>query len=409
MTQHRLDPVALTETPQYSRSVLVRMAAVPVTQRLALAHTELFDAAADLDQHLSRLACEQTVLRDRLITLINQHPLPRADTKALGALAKRVGRGAVLREQERSLIDSLLLAQHSALAQHLYALDNRRQQLDTQQHELTQALVQAPAKSAQQLWLQCQAQPALRCLLQYRDADFFARCERLGHSLAFWQNKKGRLNAQYLLRIINRASFRSTPRDWHSYVGLVPISDQPQSQVIQPTGQYAHSWSDNIHHLRQQQTLNLPANRDQLSLSLAPVHWMDAQQIFFCITQWEQADQVKAVHLNRSDFLNQLIDALHCQSLSYATLHARLRDRLDDDEYAVVDDFLRYLIDLGVVQLSSPPHSTHSPWQPLPTVKPAVSVQPATPEVTKRSGTKGYLDVYSQLKGNLAYDSAQAL
>ncbi|GHF16537.1 hypothetical protein GCM10017786_58040 [Amycolatopsis deserti] len=161
-----------------------------------------------------------------------------------------------------------------------------------------------------------------------------------------WTSKPLRKRADYLLRLLFRAAFETTPRGWLAHVALAGSGPGPLT-----VGDHAVHRLTNIQEDRRRLT-TAPVLPDAW-LSLTPLRWTEGDRLCWHVADHDGPDAVRRGDIRRTP----VVDAL-CRVLGSRAMRTREVVTLlapDARQKPVLREFLRHLAQLGLVQVSSAP------------------------------------------------------
>ena len=297
---------------------------------------------------------------------------------------------------DRICVTSVVSGHSPAIARRVLGLDSAQAVLAEHRQRLDDEAERKFERAGYALWSACHTRPDAVALLRYRDPGFLERCQKRGGDSEYWRGKDGRRRAQYLREILERACFRTVPRDWHTYVSIAPVVESDHvAQDLSLAGTFAETWTENIHTLRKDLANRWSPSCENAQLNLAQLRWRVGERIAVYVTDWEIPSKVDEVNLRPSSFLEKVLSAFGNDSLSFDDLCSRIAPRLGLDEVDVLDGFIVHLIKLGVIQVSRPPRSRTLGW-----MESDVAGHPFD-DAQGPSQAAGYLDVYVRCQGSL--------
>jgi hypothetical protein len=234
-----------------------------------------------------------------------------------------------------------------------------------------------------------------------------------------WESKSLRRCGDYLWKIIDRVSTKSTPRDWHGHVALLSVSPSTAAVVpIDMTEDVAAFWCENIH-LQRQALSSRPLNEanSKARLSITPLHWASKEELQFWVVNLDNPTRIIEMQMRRTSLLDAVYTALVPGPKSIDEYEAEILSDSGKEQRELIRKFTEYLISLGVIQVSSAPRSHLALWHRFDQEAVGDWCRPTTERpssevslrVTSSSGANiqkaGYLDIYRQTKTSLPHDS----
>lgn len=206
---------------------------------------------------------------------------------------------------------------------------------------------------------------------------------------AGWDGKRMRQRADYLLRLLTRAAFKTTPRGWLGHVAVVGVSPGPARAGLAEVevGDYATHWVSNIRDDRR--ALTEAAELPDAWLGVSGLHWVDDSRLCCWAPDPSGAGGLRLVRVRRTPAIDALLGVLGSGALRTPDVVALLAPDGDAHRRGVVRRFLRHLAQLGVVQVSAPPAARLREWAPTPR------------EEAPPAGATGFVDVYRRTRDSL--------
>ena len=159
---------------------------------------------------------------------------------------------------------------------------------------------------------------------------------------------KQRRSFERAWRLIARATTVSTPREWFSHVALLEIRPVRRTSALAVSATYAAHWMESVRARRR--ALAAPVgNWPQADswLAVNPLHWDEDENLVAIVL--DHHEQPSEVVVKRTDLLEAVCAALVSGPRTCAEIQQALDDFHDDDRGALAG-FIRYLVELGIVQ-----------------------------------------------------------
>ncbi|TDV51903.1 lantibiotic dehydratase family protein [Actinophytocola oryzae] len=370
---------------------LLRVAALPVTVLAKAGNPALFErirgrgrSEVDYAGFAGRLAARLTAelvphpelpaaIRGLALatrrTLLRGQPVDAVDCRRLAVV------NAVLDGQD-SLTGDLLRA--AAWSRDLVAEDGR----------LARAIERERERLATLPWELATSDPAVLRVVADAAPNLPAEIrERLADDPA-WSGKRMRQRADYLLRILARAAYKTTPRGWLGHVAVVGSGPGSDGALLTDAtvGDYAVHTVGNIgaHRRELSQADDLP----DASLSMAGLHWIEDDRLCCWVADPDTEAGVRLVRVRRTQPLDVVSQALGGGAVRAEEIAALLAP--DGRGADVVRGFLHHLVRLGIVQASTRPRARLRSWSARP-----------RPEQADGVFAGGFVDVYRRASGHV--------
>ena len=357
---------------------LLRIAGTPIDVWLAAANPRLMSTVARLnraDAHYGTLAVEAA---DRLgRELVPASGLTRDDRRWILGLRRRLHRAAGVDPDEIRRARRIATQHAPALAEDLKRLATAARTVADLAEEARRLADGEPSRLARMVRDAVLASPMLSTLLAHRDPAAHAR---LCGGLQPRQNL-----AKYAWRVIDRAAVRSTPRDWHGHVALLPIEPAPPAR-IRVKNTVATAWSANLHARR----IALGETFDgHVRVGLTPLHWVDDGRLCCLVVDREDATRVDEVQLRLTSLLAEVQAALAAGGAELAVLEDRVRSRAEREgaplDREAARGFLAHLAALGVLEVALDAGVSLTRWRTAPV----------------RLARDGFLDTFREVESGL--------
>lgn len=218
-----------------------------------------------------------------------------------------------------------------------------------------------------------------------------------------WSSKRLRQRSEYLWRMIERGTVKTTPRGWFGHVTLLTVGpdgpgpDAPGRLLL--AEDVAARWTENLHEGRRSATAR-PVLEPTTVLALSPLHRVDGDHLRVWSVHPERTEAVQPVQVRLSPALARLYALLRDGARTVAEVEAGMlpatAPELTAPEppaaagRAELRPFLAHLVRLGICQASTEPRVLRTGWAPAGSgpAGPAGLAGLADPE------TPGFLDVY---------------
>lgn len=262
-------------------------------------------------------------------------------------------------------------------------------------HALTKAIDEDQQRLAYEVWDLVQGIDEVRKLIEFRNGALLNEMQRCVERGLGWNTRSIQKRTRAMWRIIERATTKSTPRDWHGHLALVSPAEASAVADGKVSGdgivvkrQSVAMWTPNLHTSRAHAVERVVAmNREPASMrscrdirvSLAPLHRVSNGLVTVWLNDPEDPTKLDEVQMRRTDDISATFDILRHGSLSVGELLERLDCLLTDDDLEVLAGVIAYLCSTGVLQASQA----------------VVSKQFADGEAHRSSDTsEGYVDVF---------------
>ncbi len=383
--------------PGFGGTALLRVAGVPMTWWLAGANPELFGLLRRLDRAEERYRRLAGRVADRIGHELVPAPRLSAAERATALAVRRAlhNGGRMLAAQYRQLAGH---TPDGPLATGLARLHVLGVRLDGLRERTAAAVAHEERRLYAVAWDLVRTSPVAAQALWTANPETYHDIERRVERGDSWSAKRMRQRADYLWRMLTRATTKTTPRGWFAHVALVDVEpDAPGAgQVADPLTPRAVGARLTLHCLE-----NLHLARPDLQASsgtrvaLAPLHLDDGDVLRVWAVDAAAPDEITELTLRRTPLLEALRAALPGPPRPLdAVAHA-----LVPGGPGPARAFLAHLVELGVLQVSRPLEERFASWAPGP-----VSVREAAP-----GRADGYVDAYRRADGPLSGSAVAAL
>jgi hypothetical protein len=198
--------------------------------------------------------------------------------------------------------------------------------------------------------------------------------------------KQARQHAQRMWRIVTRAATASTPRHWFSHVALVVADDDGDLATLAVTDEFAAHWMQSIE--AQRRALvdgRTPVDKSEIRLAMTPLHRSDNGHVRFTIVDAEEP-QAAELSLRRTALLETVCSLLLAAPMTVDQLDEAIQQGESPEDAAVLRGFVRYLVELGILQPCATPSSRLTSW--------ASAAGALVPRGEPDSLRDGWVDVY---------------
>jgi len=383
-----------------SSATLLRVCTVPVEVALAGANPELGERSYRLVEAERAMGEAGQRLADSLQRYVNERRTSRNDSKRLGALAGRLGKGLPLREQDQLTVRTLVRTQLPGLTAAVETYVRDRAILAEERCRISAEVELEPRRAARAVLEAGRGQADVLALLRHRDGELLARLERDSASGPDAPGKSERRRIKRFNEIIRRAAFRTVPRDWHTVVTSVAIADSAAAAGhLTLGGDAAEVWIENIDTMQKTLGARAPSLSPDALIAMAALYRSAGDRISFYAAERSEQPRLRSIEVRRTGYLNAILAALHLRPLTFEALGADLA--LRQDELELLDGFVHHLVGLGILQMTRAPRIARGTWAPV----------AASPEAAPPAGPQslGYLDVYANCRGGLPRSRALEL
>jgi hypothetical protein len=205
-----------------------------------------------------------------------------------------------------------------------------------------------------------------------------------------WTGKRMRQRADYLLRLLARSAFKTTPRGWLGQVALLDVAAEGSGQLLPDlhVDAYAVHRVANIHTERRALT-----GADRLPdawLSMTGLHWTRDGRLCCWVPDDDNPGGLRLVRIRDTAAVAAIRQVLGSGVVRTSDVTELLAPNADEHGRGVLRDFVRHLVRLGVVQVSTRPTAELRGWC-------------AEPRVDTTGA--GFVDVYRQGRGHVSDDA----
>lgn len=373
---------------------LLRVAGLPIRYWLCGANPALFAAVAHLNAWEEQYRERARRLAERIgQQLIPHAALSRDDRRLLLAIRRRLHAGEPI---DGRLHEKLLAAQD-----HLTGVD----------HGLIADVISAgdEGRALAGSWADASAAVTTEqerlCKLPGEFQDSALRSNYFEAVGVGPSNRLASLGRQWRLferawRLVTRATTNSTPREWFSHVALLEIGGESGAEALAVSAAHAVHWTQSVRTRRR--ALAAPAEdwpQPDSWLALNPLHWdEDGNLVIVVLDHHEKATEVA---VKRTDLLKAICAALANGPRTCAQVRQALAD-LPEGERRALAGFVRYLVELGIVQpVAQTAEAVLDRWaKPGERLAHVAAGEPAH---------TGWVDVYRNADSALAVDTCMRL
>jgi hypothetical protein len=397
-------------------SAVLRLAGCPIKLWLAAANEQMFASVRQWEELQEKYACLLGRLADRIGSEIVPHRALTRKERALAINLRRQMRktNSVRASAYRQLAELVRqpAIRADALASDVEIAERLAAAVATLEEEILRTLDQEEARLALSAFKLTANTPQMGALLRHHNSDLFMKVEALEHS-GRGCNRSVRRNGDYLWKIIDRATTKSTPRDWHSHVALLPISSISAMSVPVVSQEVATVWCENV--LARRRTLLGQQTSDRspnVYVSLNPLNWQSDEHLIFWVPDSDRTMPTAELELRRTALVEVVCGALAAGPMLLTDFRAAVLPRLPSDEHGLLPEFTEHLVSIGVLQVDAAPRTRTESWH-LPFAPGSIGASqgpchaaldaspastatssPTNHPVAGNSKSAGYLDVY---------------
>jgi len=415
----------------FGPSALLRLAGCPIQFWLAAANPDLFSIVRKLNQTQDTYSTLGVRLAEHLGTELVPHPALSSPDRALVlSLRRQFHNGFLISETEyqRLLrITRRVLAPSTCLVRELEQAARYSGELALLKTTAAKGVIQERERLPRLAWELIQSSPVAEALLRNRNPEVYSAVAESVRRGASWESKHLKTHSDYIWQMIDRASTKSTPRDWHAHVGLLSIcssASAPPSLVVE--NRFATEWMENIHSLRIELSHRPLEQADlQSHISVTPLHWQQNDHLSFWVVDPTDLSMGELL-LRRTLLLDIIYTTLRPGPATRDELEAQILRTRGECSREVLRKFVEHLIGLGVLQVSPASRGRLVAWhrvvtgsvgerksntdQALP-ISPPVNALPAGGRLPAEDHARrnGYLDVYRRMVTPLPVSSCMRL
>jgi hypothetical protein len=215
-----------------------------------------------------------------------------------------------------------------------------------------------------------------------------------------WTGKRMRQRADYLLRLLARAAFKTTPRGWLGQVALIDTGanmNKDSNNNINNTGSRHRLLDDlRVGDYAVHRVANIHAERRALTaadelpdawLSMTGLHWVRDDRLCCWTPDNDSPGTLRLIGIRHTQAVAAVRQVLGCGVVRTTDVVALLAPQADEHHRGVLRDFVRHLVRLGVVQVSARPAARLHEWSADPAAAPTRS---------------GFVDVYRRGHGRVS-------
>lgn len=375
------------EGPLTGPAGLLRVAGLPATLLAPVGNPALFDRIRDRQRSEVDYATFAARLAGRLSEEFVPHPELPAPIRGLALATRRL----LLRGQpvdavacRRLAVVNAVLGGQDSLTGDLLRAAAWSRDLVAEDGRLARAITEEQARLATLPWeLATSSAAALRVVADAAPSLPAEISERLVEDPG-WTGKRMRQRADYLLRILARAAYKTTPRGWLGHVAVVASGPGPGDVLLTDAtvGDYAVHTVGNIGAHRR--ALSATGGLPDASLSMTGLHWVDGERLYCWVADPETEAGARLVCVRRTQPVDLVRTSLGGGTVRASEVAALLTP--DGSGVEVVRGFLHHLVRLGIVQASTRPEARMRSW---------------TPQPRPQQATGGFVDVYRRAGGHV--------
>jgi Lantibiotic dehydratase, N terminus len=400
-------------------SAILRLSGLPIQFWLAASNEHLFSLVARLHNLQNEYASLSKSLAERIGTELAPHrSLCTKDRAFLLDVRRRLHNALPVRDsawQRSADLAHHLLCEPDRLIDSLTTTATLAQEITILQTRISQIVIYERARLTKIAVELASSTPLIKVLLRDRNPGFYSEVEDRVRRGASWESKSLRRRGDYLWKIIDRASTKSTPRDWHGHVALLSVSPGTTALVpIDMTEDIAAFWCENIHLQRQTlSSLPLKEANSKARLAITPLHWASNEELQFWVVNLDNPTRMVEMQMRRTALLDAVYTALVPGPKTIDEYEAEILSASDEEQRELIRKFTERLISLGVIQVSSTPRSHLALWhrfdqegmgnwcRPTRECPSSEVALRATSSSVANMQKEGYLDIYRQTKTSL--------
>jgi len=357
--------------PDAGSAALLRLAAIPLATFLCGGNPEIFTRLRFLDEQTTGYADRARAVAEEIGTSLVPHPALDARSRA-GALRVRraLHSGSVpppAQTDSVARIAARLLPQArlDARLRDLLASDAALRALRT---DLERLIAAEDERLLADAWWLLHATPFGRRAAAEGDLAVYRDIAGRVAAGEPWTSKRMRRRADYLWRILARASTRATPRGWLGHVALVPVRADGRWDGTRPLRvgrRTATEYSANLELHRN--ALTAAASRElpeTVALALAPLWTLGPEHLVVWTLEADRPNTLGEVRLRRTAVLDSIVEHLAAGPLPAGRL-LDLCARSGVDDRAALVGLLTHLVGLSVLQAGAEVPRALAGWTPV--------------------------------------------
>ncbi len=361
--------MAIVDSPIGSSAIL-RLSGCPICLWLRAANPHLFSLVRQLD----KLQEEYTLLGKRLVESIGTELVPygllslKDRAIAIGIRRQLYNGQSISKSSYQQLAElAQILPQAIQLVEDIDTIAQLSEEITTLEARLSKMAFQEPARLSRVAWELINTSSVTGTLLHNRDPAFYLAMEGHVQRGDQWAGKSLRRRGEHLWKIIDRATTKSIPRDWHGHVALLLFNpDISALSSIVITQEVATVWCQNIHSQRQVLSNSPLKDADpKIRLAVTPLHWERDDHFLFWVTDPNNPVELVEVEMRRTSLLDTIYTTLSPGVKALEEFETAILPKPDEEELDLLHKFTDHLIGLGVIQVSSTPQEYLESWHLL--------------------------------------------